>query len=160
MTHEEANHWRAEQVAATNYRSKLREARERKGLTIHEAAGLTHFLGGGNNYYDIEEHEGDFNYCYSLNEVKRVCEQLGIHPRDLFCDKSTPSISISEVIERIKKHCGENDLSIVEFEDIAGWRVEGCLANPANALEAWNIDCLIDVSRELKIDWRCVIAGL
>jgi hypothetical protein len=47
-----------------------------------------------------------------------------------------------------------------EFENIAGWRVESCLKNPVNALEEWDIDCLIDVCRELQIDWRCIITGL
>jgi hypothetical protein len=160
MNDEEAERWWSEQIAATNYRSKVREARERKGLTIHQAAQLMEGNVGGSAYYDIEEHEGDLTACYSLNEAKRMCEQLDIHSRDLFCEKSSPVISIAEVIERIKKHCGENRLSIGEFEDIAGWRLESSLASPANALEEWNIDCLIDVCRELKIDWRHVIAGL
>jgi DNA-binding XRE family transcriptional regulator len=160
MNDEEAEKWREAQIAATKYRSKLREARERKGLTIHEAAALMDCDVNTSGYYDIEQHERDFTYCYSLNEIKRVCEHFDIHPRDIFCDKLSPAISISEVIEKIKRHCNENKLSIVQFEDIAGWRLESCLANPARALEEWNIDCLIDVSRELNIDWRGVIAGL
>ena len=112
------------------------------------------------SYYDIELCEGDFTCCYTLNEIKRVCGQLDIHPRDLFCDVSSPATSIIEVIEKIKKHCAENKPAIGEFEDVVGWRLESCLANPVNALEQWNVDCLIDVSRELNIDWRGVIAGL
>jgi transcriptional regulator with XRE-family HTH domain len=156
MNHEEAEIWRKKEIAATNYRSKLRDARERKGLTIHEAAKLIN----NSNYYDIEEHDRSFTYSYSLNEITKVCEKLGIHPRDLFCDKNSVPISLSQVVEKIKTHCIEKKLSIGEFENIAGWKLESCISNPANALDDWNIDCLIDVSRELRIDWRCVIAGL
>lgn len=157
MNNEEAEAWRDKEIAATNYRSKLRDARERKGLTIHEAARLIDSIG---HYYDIEEHEHDFTGCYSLNQITEVCKILGIHPRDLFCDKIPASTLISEVVDRIKTHCTEKRISIGEFEEIAGWRVENCLTNPAKALEEWGVDCLMDVCRELNIDWHCVIAGL
>lgn len=160
MNDEEAEAWRNKEIASTNYREKLRNARERKGLTIHEAAASMPPIVSRASYYDIELCEADFTDCYSLNVIKYVCEQLDIHPRDLFCDESFPAMSISEVIEGIKKHCAENKPSIGEFGDIVGWRLESYLANSANALEEWNIDCLIDVSRELGIDWRGVISGL
>jgi len=157
MNDDEAEARREKEIAATNYRSKLRDARERKGLTFHAAANLICLIG---HYYDIEEHERDFTYCYSLFEITEVCKILGLHPRDLFCDKESMPIFISEVIDKIKTHCTENRISISEFENIAGWRIESCLTNPAKALEEWDVDCLIDVCRELNIDWRCVIAGL
>jgi len=161
MNDAEAETWRDKEISATNYRNKLRLARERKGMSQHEAADLmAFFLGGRGAYYDIEEHEHDFTYCYSLNEIKRVCKQLDIHTRDLFCENTSVELSISEVIEIIKRHCVGTKVSISEFEDIAGWELESCLENPPKALDEWNVDCLIDVSRELKIDWRCVIAGL
>ena len=161
MNHEEAEAWRKREIAATNYRSKLRDARERKGLAKHEAAQLiSTIVGSDSNYYDIEEHDRSFTYSYSLDEITKVCKKLGIHPRDLFCDKKYAAILISEVAERIKTHCVEKKISIGEFEAIAGWKLESCLSNSTNALDDWNIDCLIDVSRELQIDWRCVITGL
>jgi hypothetical protein len=157
MNYEESEIWKEKEIAATNYRSKLRNAREQKGLTIHEAAQSIISIG---QYYDIEECERDFTYCYSLIEITEVCKILGIHPRDLFCDTISASTSISEIIDRIKTHCTEKQISIGEFEDITGWQVENCLTNPAKALEEWDVDCLMDVCRELDIDWRCVIAGL
>jgi transcriptional regulator with XRE-family HTH domain len=145
-----------------DYREKLRQARERKGWSIHEAA--THVADNSitsrENYYDIEQHEGDLTSCCSLNEITRISKLLDVHPRDLFCDEKRAAVSIKDVIEKIKGQCVEKKMSINEFEDIAGWRVESCLSNPAKALDEWNIDCLIDVSHELNIDWRCVIAGL
>ena len=145
-----------------DYKEILRQARERKGWSIHEAATkvAVNSITSRASYYDIEQCEGDLTNCCTLNQILRICTLLDIHPRDLFCDEKPIVVSISDVIEKIKEHCAEKKITINEFEDIAGWRVESCLTNPAKALEEWNIDCLIDVSRELNIDWRYVIAGL
>ncbi|MDB6022130.1 MAG: hypothetical protein JWQ04_1987 [Pedosphaera sp.] len=148
------------EITCTDYRPKLIEARERKGLTIHEAAELMDYPYSGSGYYDIELCEGELNQCYSLQEVKSICEKFDIHPRGLFCDQAFARISLSEVIAKIKKHCAEKQLSIGEFEGIVGWQVESCLTDPAKALLDWNIDCLMDVCREVGIDWRCVVADL
>jgi hypothetical protein len=146
----------------SDYREKLKQARERKGWSIHEAATqvAANSVASRANYYDIEQCEGDLTGCYSLDEILRIGKLPEIHPHDLFGDEITAVISISDVIEKIQRHCAERKITINEFEDIAGWRVESCLTNPTKALDEWNIDCLIDVSCELNIDWRCVIAGL
>jgi tRNA(Ile)-lysidine synthase TilS/MesJ len=78
----------------------------------------------------------------------------------LFCDKTSPELTIEEVIAKIKEHCAKNKISINQFEDIAGWRVESCLSNPKAALEEWNFDCLKNICRELGIDWQQVISNL
>ncbi len=147
---------------ASDYKEKLRQARERKGWSIHEAATQVaeNSITSRANYYDIEQCEGDLTSCCSLNEISRISKLLNVHPRDLFCDEKPAVISISDVVKNIQKHGVEKKIPINEFEDIVGWRVEDCLTNPAKVLNEWNIDCLLDVSRELNIDWRCVIAGL
>ena len=144
------------------YREKLIKARERKGWSVHKAATQVeaNFITNRASYYDIELCDGDLTSCCSLNQIVRICKLLNIHPSDLFCDEKPAAISISDAIEKIKTHCADKKISICEFENIAGWRVESCLNNPANALYEWGIDCLIDVCRELQIDWRCVITGL
>jgi hypothetical protein len=163
MTEQEAEAWWRKQIASTEYRSKLCRAREKKGWTIREAAEWMASMDigvGRAAYYDIEMHEGDFTSCYSLNQTKGVCEILGIHPRDLFCDKEVVAISIKDLAERMKRHYAEKKISISDFEDIAGWKLESCLASPSLAFDEWSVDCLIDISRELGTDWRGVIAGL
>jgi DNA-binding XRE family transcriptional regulator len=160
MNDDEAEIWRKSQIASTNYRRKLAQARERNKLSQREAANLMPFQVGVSGYYDIESRDGDLTYCYSLNEVVEICKVLDIHPRDLFCDHPFPVVSISQVMERIRAHCREHKLSVTEFESVAGWLVESCLDNHAKALNAWNVDCLVDVCRELEIDWRCVIESL
>jgi len=144
------------------YKDKLSQARERTGWSIHEAATQVadNSITSRANYYDIEQCEGDLTGCCSLNEVSRISKLLEVHPRDLFCNEKPVAISISDMIKNMQKHCAERKIPIYEFEDIVGWRVEGCLTNPVKALNEWNIDCLMGVCRELNIDWRCVIAGL
>jgi hypothetical protein len=160
MNDQEAEDWRKKEIAATCYRNKLRQARERKGLTLHEAAESPDNPFRGSAYYDIEGSDAELAWCYSLNELKRICEFLRIHPRDLFCEETTLPIHISEVVEKIKTHCAQLKLSIGTLGDIVGWSLENFYADPAKALEEWNVDCLIDISREVGIDWRRVIAGL
>ncbi len=162
MTHEESNIWKEKTIEATCYRDKLRRAREQKGWTEHETAAQMELVSA--NYYDIEGIDGNLTYNYSLNEILRICAVLDIHPRDLFCDQPALSnstrVTIVEVIDGIKNHCAANSISVIEFEDIAGWRVENCLTKPTAALDEWNIDCLMDVCRETRVDWRAVITGL
>lgn len=157
MSDEEPEPASQAQIRETNYRQKLIQARERKGLSEHEAATLMDFDVG---YYDIESCDGDLTRCYSLKEILAICRKLGIHPRDLFCDSVFPIVPIADVIRDIEQHCQNDGLSISEFENIAGWSVEGCLEDPTKALDQWNVDCLIDVCNELKIEWRSVIESL
>jgi hypothetical protein len=144
------------------FRERLSKARERKGWSIDEAATriAANSIINRASYYDAELCEGDLTGCCSLNQILGICKLLDIHPRDLFCEGKTAATSISEVAARINAHCIEKKISIGEFEDILGWRVESCLTNPAKAIEEWNIDCLVDVCRELNINWRGVISGL
>jgi len=138
------------------FRERLSKARERKGWSIDETATrvAANLIINRASYYDAELCEGELTGCCSLNHILGICKLLDVHPRDLFCDRKPAATSISEVVARIKAHCNEKKISIGEFEEIAGWQVESCLTNPTNALEEWNIDCLVDVCRELNIDWR------
>ncbi len=150
-----------QRIAATNYRDKLRKARERKNWSEHEAAAqMESVVENRASYHDIEAFDDELTYCYSLNQIVEICKILDIHPRDLFCDDRMAGFSISDVAQKIKAFCSRKKISVAEFENIVGWEVESCLRNAANALEQWNIDCLIDVTRELGIDWHEVVAGL
>ncbi|MEJ0091277.1 MAG: helix-turn-helix transcriptional regulator [Limisphaerales bacterium] len=149
-------------MKTADYRKKLKQARERKGWSIHEAA--TQIEGASitsrNSYYDIEQCDGEITSNCSLSEISRICNLLNIRPRDLFCDKTSPELTIEEVVAKINEHCAKNKIPISQFEDTIGWRVESCLSNPKTALEEWNFDCLKDICEELGIDWQQVISNL
>jgi hypothetical protein len=145
-----------------NYKEKLKQAREKKGWSIDEtatqmsAAGIT----SRNNYYDIEQCGGELTSNCSLGEISRICNLLNIHPRDLFCDEILSQLTIKEVVEKIKEYCAKNKISVNQFEDVVGWRVESCFSNPNTALEEWTLDCLKDICQELQINWQRVISSL
>ena len=145
-------------MPSPDYRKKLREARERKGWSEHEAAAQVQLSSSA--YYDIELCEDDLTTCYSLSEISKTCKALDLHPHDLFCNEHLSPSTIDEVIANIKKHCAQNQISISKFEDIVGWHVESYLTNPKTALEAWNLDCLKDVCSELQMNWQNIISGL
>jgi DNA-binding XRE family transcriptional regulator len=149
-------------MSETNFRKKLRQAREKKGWSIHEAA--TEVAAALNmsreNYYDIEMHEDDLTYCYSLSEICTICILFDIHPKNLFSTENVPPLTIEAVVGKIKDYCVQTGISIEQFEDKAGWRVNSCLSNPKTALDEWNWDCLRDVCRELQVDWRAVVSSL
>ena len=148
-------------MMSSNYRAKLREARCRLGWSEQEAATRTGL--SLPNYYDLEAYEGELACCYSLNEILRICRAFEMRPTDLIADGTgtlPAPVSIETVMKRIQEHCAERKLSISEFEDAAGWRLEPWLAKPRAALDAWNLDCLKDVCRELQINWAVVVASL
>ena len=149
-------------MESTNHREILKQARERKGWSEHEAADQVLFasITSRENYYDIEAHDGELTSCYSLNEICSLCQLFDIRPKDLFCTESVPPLPIEAVIGKIKEHCAQNGISIEQFEDKAGWCVESFLSNPIAALDKWNLDCLKAVCNELQIDWRGVISSL
>ena len=144
------------------FREKLIQAREKKGWSIDDAATQMSATGitSRNNYYDIEQFDDEMTGNCSLNNISRICNLLNIHPRDLFCGEMLSQLTLEEVIAKIKEHCAKNKISVSQFEDAAGWRVESCLSNPNAALEEWNLDCLKDVCRELQIDWQRVVSSL
>ncbi|HVU08365.1 MAG TPA: helix-turn-helix transcriptional regulator [Verrucomicrobiae bacterium] len=100
-----------------NYREKLKQAREKKGWSIHDAAIQVEIAGITNrdSYYDIEQHDSEITSTCSLNEILQICNLLEIRPRDLFCDETVSTFTIEEVIEKIKEHCVKNKISIAQF---------------------------------------------
>jgi transcriptional regulator with XRE-family HTH domain len=145
-----------------NFREKLKRAREKKGWSIDEAATQISAAGitNRNSYYDLEQIDGEIASNYSLNEITRICSLLNTHPRDLFFEEMLPALAIEEVVSKIREYCVKKKISIAQFEDAVGWRVESCLSKPNTALKEWNLVCLQDICRELQVDWRRVISGL
>ena len=149
-------------MSAPDYREKLKQARERKGWSIHEAAWQAEATSivSRNAYYDAELCEGDLMESCSLNQVIRLCGLLGIKPCDLFCEGSEKPLTLEEVARAVRQYCLKHELPLLEFENQVGWRLETVLENPKSALAEWNIDCLKDVCDMVGVDWKRVLMGL
>ena len=148
--------------SVSQHLSRLRAARAVKGLSEHEVAALMGISSAC--YYDIEACWDELIHVCRLKDISNLCRILGLPARDLFRDYavnlSAPMISFGEVLGRVTEHCRLRRMSIGEFEDVAGWRLSECLADPKKAVEDWCVDCLRDICREIGIDWFQVVAGL
>ena len=89
-----------------------------------------------------------------------MCQAFNLSPMDLLAGNTDIAdlnlLSFVELGKRITKHIAAHDMTVVEFEDKAGWKVESFLSNPE---EAWkmNVRFLIDVCSELQIEWLSVV---
>ena len=138
---------------------RIKEARERAGLSIDEVAVRSGI--NKNSIYDFEMVEGDLCAGYSPKEVQRICRVIGIRPVDVFADNvSGSAVSQEELIRRIREECGSRGITIEQFEDVVGWSFGACMEKTEVLLEEISIDGLQWLCRELNIDWRRVILSL
>ena len=132
---------------------RFREARERAGLSHDDAAsgmGIS-----GPCVWDIETHDDEIRSCYSVAEVQRFCGVLGIHPSELFGFESPVSpLTAVSLATLIREHCRSRRLTPEQFEAAAGWLVARNLDDPARFRDDYPIDGIIDICRELGVDWQ------
>jgi len=139
--------------------SRFREFRERAGLSHDEAAqqmGIS-----SPSVWDIESFEDELSSCYSPSEVQHFSRVLGVHAVELFDAKILDSpISAVELVRLIHEQCRLRAVSLEQFGDIVGWRLNACIEPPERLLEDISIDGLQWLCRELAIDWHRVISSL
>ena len=105
--------------------------------------------------WDIETHEEEISSCYSVADVQRFCGVLGIHPADLFDFKTvSPPLSAHEIAALIRQHCHSRGITTAQFEDTAGWSVAKSLDEPDRFRLDYPIDGIMDICRELGVDWQ------
>jgi hypothetical protein len=143
-----------------NYGKRLREAREGLGKTIGEMAVL---LGlSWESYRDLEMFDEEIIYTLSLQELITLSKALGIDLVEFFSNgasKPAESVSLDTLAEKIKEYLTAHNLTVAEFEEAVGWEVANCLTEPSQFMN-FNVDGLMDVSRQLGVDWRAVLKDL
>jgi transcriptional regulator with XRE-family HTH domain len=133
--------------------TRFREYRERAGLSHDEAASMMGI--SGPCVWDIETHEEEIGSCYSVADVQRFCGVLGIQPRELFgFEAASPSLSAHEIAVLIREHCRSRGITAAQFEDAAGWSVAKSLDEPERFRHDYPIDGIMDICRELGVDWK------
>lgn len=137
-----------------NHCQIIREARERLGLSLDEAAAsvgisMPHFR-------DLEEDEDELFMTMSFSEITRLCRLLQLSPRHLLA--SEPSSVLrqpQELRHLILSYNRRNHISVDEFEEQAGWKVQPfltVLTDPQHQFQEWNVDCLRDICSVLGVD--------
>ncbi|HXD00679.1 MAG TPA: helix-turn-helix transcriptional regulator [Verrucomicrobiae bacterium] len=134
-------------------RVRLKKARELAGK---QPGDLAEFV--GTNYYDLEDHNGELYYNISLGELSALSSALGIKVRDLFDDGRSggPAITPDQLIGMAKRHLNQTGISVSEFENQIGFKIEQCLSDPSKVVD-WNVDFLRWLCREIGLDWRSAL---
>jgi transcriptional regulator with XRE-family HTH domain len=137
----------------------FKQARERVGLSVDEAA---HRMGmPWNAVWDIETDPSELTMSFSPAQVQGFCNVLGIRPARLFgVETREPPISVNELVQRIHDHCRSHGLTLAQFEDVVGWRLDGYVDPPERLFETMTIDGLQWLCEGLGVDWHRVILGL
>ena len=140
---------------------RFREARERCGLSISEVSCRCGFTWSESSIWDVEAYAGELSSCYSPVELQQLCAAINIRPIELFGDDFTePSVSTEELVRLIEAECASRKITLLQFEEVVGWRLSACIQPPQRLLEDISLDGLQWLCRELHIDWRRVLLAL
>jgi hypothetical protein len=108
-------------------------------------------------YCDLERFDDELVTCLSLDQVRRLAQVLRVPIAALIADEadaaaSGPAMSITELIDRIRRRLTQEGISVDAFLDRVGWDITAAVTDPDSAWRDWNIDCLRDVCAEMAID--------
>jgi hypothetical protein len=114
-------------------------------------------------YHDLESFDDELATCLSLEQVRSLAEMLRLPVTALIADHpnataSGAAMSMTELIDRIRRRLVQEGISVDAFSDRIGWDVTAALNDPDSAWRDWNIDCLNDVCAEIEIDWLRVLS--
>ena len=137
-------------------RHRLKAIREQSGKLPAEIAAQAEISLA--SYCDCEQGD-DLKDVISLRELQKICSALGIQPVELFSNQrpeTTGSISFDEIVSGIKAFLEREKISLPEFEDMFGFRMEAVLRDSSEIWE-WSVDWLQQVSKTIGIDWLAAL---
>jgi transcriptional regulator with XRE-family HTH domain len=136
-----------------NYAERIREARERIGLSLDQLAAR---MGQSpSSQWDLEADPNEVLMCISLGWLAGLCEVLQLRPRDLLSDGPVPAgatLALPELMARIRAYIGSHEMGLEAFEELAGWEVGMALDDPEHARD-WNPDGLWDICQLIGVEW-------
>ena len=136
---------------------RFREARERLQLSVDDAAALCGI--SAPCVWDIESHAAELTACYSAMDVFRFSEALHIPASAFFGDDIAGApVSAAALGQMIREECRVRKITLEQFEDAVGWKLGESMEPPGRLLEDMTLDGLQWLCRELRIDWRRVLA--
>ena len=142
------------------YNQRIQNARERLGLKqeqVAESVGIS-----SDWYRDLEGSPKEIGMTLDIRQVQKLCQTLQIEPYDLLApadaEKRPTPMSFQELLEKISGYIEREKISLEAFEDKAGWSIESSFKDPNKCL-SWNLDCLLDVTLAIKVDWLRIITS-
>jgi transcriptional regulator with XRE-family HTH domain len=137
---------------------RVREARERLGLTESEVASRLEIQ--DSEYWDVEFHDDEAFTSFSVEQLKRLADILGVSLRALFFgDDSNPSgerTSFASITQRLQALAASERLSTDELSERVGWELEEILTAP-ESLGELNVAGLRDVCMAIGVDWTTAL---
>lgn len=138
--------------------SRVREARERLGMTPSDMAARLDIK--DSEYWDIEFHDDEAFTSFSVEQLARLTDILGVSLRALFFGAdSNPSgerTSFALITQRLQALAAKEGLSIDELSERVGWELEEILATP-ESLGELNVAGLRDVCMAVGVDWTTAL---
>lgn len=115
------------------------------------------------SYADLEWFDDEAFTALSLTQVLSLAEMLHVSVAELLTTDDntarTPSVSMSSLMKTLRTQIQEEGTTVESFGDRIGWDVASAIANPSSAWHDWNVDCLIDVSTAVGVDWLAVLSS-
>lgn len=138
---------------------RFRQFRESAGLSHDDAAQQMGISSA--SLWDIESCDDEISELYSLNQVRQFCRVLGIRASQLFGVETKESpVTAAELVRLIHEQCRVRGVTLLQFEDIVGWRLNGYIEPPERLFEDITIEALKWLCEELEIEWHQVILSL
>src|SRR5690606_15442075 len=120
------------------YATRLREARERAGLTLQELSERT-----GLSYdrlFDVESYDDELWSTMSVADVAALAGALALSPRELVApDGEAAGLGVlapQDLVRSIREHLDRRGMELASFEAEVGWEVGGVMTDPKSAWSA------------------------
>jgi hypothetical protein len=142
----------------TNIAKTLQAARENSGKKPEEIAELLGISIPA--YHDLEAFDDELPSSLSLKQVAQLFNVLKVDPAEILDATWTGRpIDPYDFVNRIKSYLSNNRMTLKEFEDRVGWDINQLIDDPLSLLN-YNIEGMVDISKELGIDAMEVLQGV
>jgi hypothetical protein len=138
-----------------NIVSQIKEARRRRNLRADEISSTLKI--SENLYYDVESYPEEFWDVLSLREALLLLKTLEIDIEMLPMDSDFQGSSLKNLDEFFATLEAAKNCASCVFDDRVNYRLENGSYILESALDGWNLDCLFNVCKELKIDFKSVL---
>lgn len=141
--------------------ARFKYFRERAGLSMGEVAEK---MGGGfidMGVWDIEAYDDELFSVYSPRQVLRLSQIINTTPQELMnLHSSEPPVTATELVQFTNRVCVTRGISLDQLEDKVGWHLSRMIEPPELLLQDMSLEGIIDLCKELQIDWVRVIDGM
>ena len=144
----------------TAYAERIRRLRESTGLTQREMSAHLGVL--DSNYDDLELYDDELFHVPSIQAIRDMCSLLRIPPIELCAPENAhidtvKRVEYKQLVDIVTNHMVANSMSLMDFENAIGWKLEQFFEGEESFLEHYNISFLVDLSSRLRLNWLSLL---